>query len=517
MKSNTRDLFKRVAGTLAATLIGLSALGSAQASATEMPHLARHGQAQRLMVDGQPYLILGGELGNSSASDPVYLNSLWPKLDAIGLNTLLAPIEWDQIEPVEGQFDFRVTDALLDQARAHHVRLVVLWFGAWKNSMSTYAPAWVKHDPARFSKVQTAAGITQDILSPFDADTLAADTRAFVALMTHLKAVDPQHTVIMVQVENEIGMLPEARDHSPLAEKAFAAQKDTDEVFQARAFARFVNAEVKAGKAVYPLPMYVNAALNKAGKLPGQYPAGGPLPHLFDAWTSEAPALDFLAPDIYWPDFVAWTRLFAAQNPLFIPEGNHAGMPEASGNAFFAIGEYGGQKGMLGFSPFAIESLKSDDPLIPAYALLRDLSPVILAHQGDGTMRGIKAAVGPDGVTDETPQSFDLGGYRFTATVIDPWTPRAAQNTAAHGALIIQTGPDEFWVAGSGVTLTFADPKGAPKGAQVGIEQIVEGTVRDGQFIEGRWLNGDESHQGRHLRLPPDHFGLQRLKLYRYP
>jgi len=465
----------------------------------EMPHLSGKGTHQQLIVDGKPFLILGGELGNSSASDPKYLEALWPKLDRIGLNTLLAPVEWDQIEPTEGQFDFTVLDGVLTQARAHNTRVVLLWFGAWKNSMSTYAPAWVKHDPKRFSKAKSAAGDTQDILSPFDPDNLTADKAAFVALMAHLKATDPQHTVLMVQVENEIGMLPDARDYSVVY-----TGKD-EEAFQANAFARFVEAEVKAGKTVYPLPMYVNAALNKAGKAPGQYPSGGPLPHLFDIWQTEAPSLDILAPDIYFPDFVGWVDRFAVRNTLFIPEANQAGAPEAAANALYAVGRHGA----IGFSPFSIETLPENDPLIGAYAMIRQLSPLILS---DKPMWGLRAPVNAEGVTDETPQIFTLGGYQFTATVIDPWTPTDKQNTAAHGAILIQTGPDEFIAAGSGVTLTFATEKG-----RVGIEQVIEGRYQDGQFVPGRWLNGDQTHQGRHLRLPPGEWSIQKLKLYRYP
>ncbi|MFT4075162.1 MAG: DUF5597 domain-containing protein [Asticcacaulis sp.] len=475
-------------------LLSLLAVLAATPVTAGMPHLA-NGQ---LIVDGKPFLILGGELGNSSASDPKYLDKLWPRLDRIGLNTLLVPVEWDQIEPVQGQFDFTVLDGVLAQARTHNTRVVLLWFGAWKNSMSTYAPAWVKHDPKRFSKAKSAAGETQDILSPFDPDNLAADQAAFVALMTHLKATDPQHTVLMIQVENEIGMLPDARDYS------VAYKGQDDEAFQAKAFARYVEAEVKAGKAVYPLPMYVNAALNRPGKKPGEYPSGGPLPHLFDIWKKEAPSLDLLAPDIYFPDFVNRVDQFAGRNTLFIPEANQAGSPEAAANALYAIGEHRA----IGFSPFSIEDLSEGDPLVGAYAMINQLSPLILSGK---PMKGLRPPVDYQGTVDETPQTFTLGGYSFTASFVDPWTPKDKQNVATHGAILIQTGPDEFIAAGSGVTLTFATQTG-----RVGIEQVIEGTYEDGQFVPGRWLNGDQTHQGRHVRLPLEQWSIQKLKLYRY-
>ena len=128
-------------------------------------------------------------------------------------------------------------------------------------------------------------------------------------------------------------------------------------------------------------------------------------------------------------------------------------------------------------------------------------------------MRGLRAPVAYDGTVNQAPQSVDLGAIRFTANFVDPFTAPDKQDVASHGALLIQTGPDEFVAAGQGVTLAFADPTGK---FRIGIEQILEGRYQDGQFIAGRWLNGDESHQGRLLRLPPDAWSIQRLKLFRF-
>lgn len=529
----------------------------AQGKLEDMPRLERQGTAVQLHVGDAPFLMIGGELGNSTASDPAHLATHWPKLKAMGLNTVLAPVEWDQIEPVEGRFDFSVIDAVIEQARANDTKLVLLWFGAWKNSMSTYAPVWIKHDSRKYSRARDEKGVAQDILSAFDADNLNADKAAYTALLKHLKESDSDHTVIMVQVENEVGMLPSARDHSAEADKVFKAQvppaligylqknratlhpamkalweangsktkgtwaevfSDTPqgrEVFQAWGYAVFLDEMARTGKAVYPLPMYVNAALNAPGKAPGEYPSAGPLPHLFDVWKAGAPAIDVLAIDSYWPDFFGWARQFKRHdNPLFVPEANQAGRPHAAANAFFAVGELDAAM----FSPFSIEDLPDNDPLISAYGALGQLSPLILEHQGQEkagmrTMRGFKAPISYDGTLDGAPQSFDLGSYRFTVTFTDPWTPKDKQDPGTHGGLIIQTGKDEFIVAGTGVTLTFADASGKKR---IGMEQVVEGGFKDGLFLEGRWLNGDQTHQGRHLRLPPGKSGIQRLRLYRY-
>jgi beta-galactosidase GanA len=335
----------------------------------------------------------------------------------------------------------------------------------------------------------------------------------------------------MVQVENEIGMIPSARDHSALANAAFAqvvpptllpkghppgtwAQvfgENADEKFMAWNYARYVDRVAAAGKAEYPLPMYVNAALVRPGAAPGQYPSAGPLPHLFEIWRKGAPSLDLFAPDIYFPNFVEWARRYAVPgNALFIPEANRAGQAEAPANAFFAFGALDA----IGFSPFSIDSISPEgQPLREAYAMLASIAPLILSAQQHRTIRGFRPPVSFDGNVGEAPATAELGGYRLTVSFVDPWTARDRQDLAAHGGLAIQVGPDEFLFAGSGITITFAPADGR---GHAGIESAWEGRFEKGQWMPGRLLNGDETHQGRHVRLPPDAFSIQRVRLYRY-
>jgi beta-galactosidase GanA len=535
---------------IAACALAISLLGAAHAATP--PHLRKQGSATQLIVDDQPFLILGGELNNSSASNLEFLNTLWPTLKAAEVNTVLAPVEWDQIEPVEGRFDFTVLDGMLKQARAHDTRLVLLWFGAWKNSMSTYVPAWVKRDTQRFPRARTRAGVAQEILTPFAPATLAADTAAYRALLAHLKQVDTQHTVLMVQVENEIGMLPEVRDYSAAANAAWSQQVpaelttylaanrttlqpalktawesrgartsgnwaevfgdtvETEEVFQAWHYARFVESMTAAGKAVYPLPMYVNVALARPGKRPGEYPSAGPLPHLFDIWKPGSPSVDVLAIDIYFPNFSHWARQFKRpDNPLFVPEGNQADRTDAGADAFYAIGEHDA----FGFSPFAIDEIKDGNASLPqAYRVLKQLSPLINQQQGSGKIRGFKAPMSYEGEVDVAPQKVQLGGYTLNVSFNAPWEKLKPAEVQTRGGLVIQTGDDEFVVAGKGLTIVF----GSSDGAMVGIEQAIEGSYDKGRFKQGRWLNGDQTHQGRHINLPGDGYTIQRVKLYRY-
>ena len=541
---------------LACVCASLPALG-ADAS---LPHLRAQGSAVQLIVDGRPLLIRGGEVGNSAATNPEYLRPFWPKFARMNLNTLIVPVYWDLIEPEEGRFDFTTVDRLLDQARENRMRLVLLWFGSWKNSMSCYAPAWVKRDAKRFPRAEDRAGVPQEILSPFSTVNRDTDARAFRTVMKHLQAVDAaQNTVVMVQVENEIGMLPTARDHSAEANRAFAGPVpaelmvqleknrerlapelaatwraaggrrsgswsevfgDTpaaEEIFMAWHFGRYTDHVAAAGKAERALPMFVNAALIRPGHQPGQYPSAGPLPHLFDVWRAAAPSIDLLSPDIYFPNFVEWTRRFKQPgNPLFIPEAMRN--QEASVNGLYAFGAHDA----IGFAPFGIEQIGElqGQYLAGSFDLVRQLEPLLLAHQGDGTTAGLLS----EGAEQRQPQQVRLGAYVLNATfergvppaladgAIVP-TGEAPKAIPPSGGLVIATGPDEFIIAGTSLIVTFATTE---PGRRAGLVSAEEGRFVEGQWENIRWLGGDETHQGRHVRLEPGRFSMQRVKLYRY-
>jgi len=515
------------------------------------PQLRRQGSATQLIVDGQPFLVLGGELGNSTSSSLEYMRPVWPKLVSLNLNTVLVPVYWELLEPVEGKFDFTLVDGLIQEARRNKLRLVPLWFASWKNSMSCYAPAWVKRDQKRFPRAQDGAGRGIEILSPFSKENMETDARAFAAFMRHLREVDGRdHTVIMVQVENEIGMIPDSRDRSAIAEslfkqsvpaelmsylekrretlipefraawaaagfrsrgtweEVFGAGPKTDEIFMAWYFGRYVNRVAQLGAAEYRLPMFVNAALIRPGYQPGQYPSAGPLPHLIDVWRAAAPQIDFLSPDIYFTNFAEWARRYQQSgNPVFIPEAQPN--PVSAINAMWTVS----QLDAIGFSPFAIESV--EDPvsklITGSYDALKQLAPLILEHQGKREMLGFL----PEGPEQRQPLRVRLGGYAMNVA----YTPSAAGPGAptsdlVSGGLVISTGQDEFVFAGIGLTITF-EPE-AQSNETAGLLWVQEGKYVDGGWVTGRWLNGDQTNQGRHVRLPPGKFDIQRVKLYRY-
>jgi hypothetical protein len=409
---------------------------------------------------------------------------------------------------------------------------VLLWFGSWKNGVSSYIPTWVKKDLERFPRAQGVQGNNKDVLSPVHETSRQADARALAALMRHLRRVDGQkHTVIMVQVENEIGIMPESRDHSPAADAAFqaavpqelmaylAAQKDsllpevktlwestgfkesgtwtevfgdspwTDEVFMAWHMASYVGAVVQAGKAEYPLPMYANAWLVQNDRQkPGDYPSGGPVSRVMDIWRAAAPEVDLLAPDIYLPDFKAVCASYVRSgNPLMIPEARRG--PEAARNVFWAVAEHDA----MCFAPFGIESVEPNHPLVASYEILRQLMPLIVERHGSDRMAGI---LQQDAKEEGT--TIDLPGYRasvrYNRNVKDP-------AEMSYG-LILQLSPDEFLVAGNGFSVNFS-PRGAgPRHA--GILQVWEGRYERGQWRPGRCLNGDETAAHWQAKLPPN-------------
>jgi len=532
----------RAAAALLGAVVGLSTAAGAAPPARGIPRLVTADGRTRLEVDGRPFLILGGELANSSAGSLGAAKAALGRLKGLGLNTVLVPVSWELVEPAEGKLDFALVGDVIREARRDHLHLVLLWFGSWKNGMSSYVPGWVKRDEKRFPRAEAAGGRGVEALSAFSETNRAADARAFAALMRYLRSVDASaHTVLMVQVENEVGMIGEASDGSRAASEALTRQVNddlapagapadghagtqgadapkvrilvagngpaTEERFQAWHFARYVDAVARAGKAEYPLPMFANAALNAPGLAPGKYPSAGPLPHLFDVWKAGAPTLDFLAPDIYFPGFAVWSERYRRpDNPLFIPEAKNG--DEVAVNVLYAAGQQA-----LGVSPFAVDAISAGAGagLTRSYQLLAELAPTLLA-----AAPGRTAGVLVD--KDAPTTTVTMGGFKLTVShdYTFPWASPARNDPTwpRGGGLVIALADDEYLVAGNGIIVTFAPA--TPGAPLVGLERVDEGRFKNGRFVATRRLNGDETHQGRQVRLPMGDLGLQRVKIYRY-
>lgn len=516
----------------------------------KIPHLQKKGNKTQLIVNGKPFIIRGGELGNSSATSMESMEPIWSKLTDMNLNTVLTPVYWELTEPQEGKFDFSLIDDLILKARKENLKLIFLWFGSWKNSMSSHAPAWVKLNQKKYPRVKDDKNKSHEILTPFSENNLEADLNAFQKLMSHIKDFDKKdQTVIMIQVENEIGMLPTARDYHPLANEAFKKEVpkellqymqenkeklvpeflelwkkngfktsgnwetvfgkglQTDEIFMAWFFSKFTNKIANAGKNSYGIPMFVNAALNAPEKKPGEYPSAGPLPHLMDVWKAAGNDIDFLSPDFYNPSFKKWNDLFTRQrDPLFIPE--HRFEATAPFKGLYAIGHYEA----IGFSPFSIESVVDGkkEPLAKIYDLVKELTPVIEQYKGLGKIDGVLLD------KENATQIIKLGNYEFTFKhdYTLNWSDGAKEAVwPTSGAIIIEIGPDEFYIAGSGIVVTFITLK---KAVNAGILKVDQGRFDNDVWKTIRHLNGDQTHQGRHLRISVGDYEIQKLKLYTY-
>jgi hypothetical protein len=220
MKMKSRTL--RACLAACAALIAVQCYGQ---TVSGIPRLQKQGAATQLIVDGKPFLALAGELGNNTATSLENMQPIWSRLVSGNLNCVLVAVSWAQMEPAEGKYEFALVDGLIQEARRNNIKLIFLWFGSWKNGLSSYAPYWVKKDYQRFPRIQIKGGKSLELLSTFADATRNADARAYGALMRHIKEVDGgQHTVVMMQVENEVGVLRDSRDRSAPANRAFAGQ-----------------------------------------------------------------------------------------------------------------------------------------------------------------------------------------------------------------------------------------------------------------------------------------------------
>ncbi|HSU32115.1 MAG TPA: DUF5597 domain-containing protein [Bryobacteraceae bacterium] len=514
-------------------------LAAANLGAGPMPQMVRNGEKASLLVDGKPFIILGAQVSNSSGW-PSRMEALLAGAEAMHLNTVEVPVYWEDVEPEEGRFRFETFDHILRLARGRNLHLVMLWFGTWKNGTMDYAPAWVKTNTERFPRMMDAGGRPVRVLTPLSEENLNADRRAFAAVLRHLKEVDgEQHTVILVQVENEPGSLFTDRDYSRQANEKFAGPvpaklvealgkkpgtwtqvfgAEADEAFAAYSVSHYVNAVAEAGKKEYPLPAYVNVWLREQKNFmrPGEaYPSGGGTLNVLDLWKAMTPSLDAVAPDNYVLDYQNYQRVLAGyrrrDNPLLVPE---TGGPRFASNIFYALGDFDS----LGYAPFGLDSLVEGGKVLDraqAFAddcrLLGPAIPLLTRLQGTGKLH---SAVEEQYLTDRLISSskFDVlvqfgnlhpeyGGIFGTQT--PGMTGRA---------LVAELSPDEFIVMGFDAHVQFRPTRGSKK-QNAQFLCVEEGTFVNGEWRADRVLNGDQTFFNANL---PSQGAILRLKVMAY-
>jgi len=395
-----------------------------------------------------------------------------------------------------------------------------------------------------------AEGKASYCLSPFGANTLEADRRAFTALMKHLQAVDAaQHTVILVQVENEVGTYGLARDHGAAAEAAFAADVPAevlrakpptasgaahgawravygdyaDEYFHAWAIARYVEAIAKSGRAAHELPIYVNNALRNPlepmAPWHSNFASGGPTFDVIDIYKAVAPHVDVVGLDLYAPESeqvaASLSRFQRPDNALFVPEMGNS--PRYARYVYEILG-----RGAFGVVPFGIDYSRDSNyplgsplsdarlvaPFAPVYAAFAPMQSQWSQWAAEGRTHGIAEG------EDRKPQTIAMDGWKAQVS-FGEWQfgerswPQLKDSvppgteTPSGGVAIAQIGPDEFIVVGEHVRVRIE----AADAAQAATAQLV--SADEGHFdAQGRWVterrwNGDQVDWGLNFTAHP--------------
>lgn len=390
-----------------------------------------------------------------------------------------------------------------------------------------YTPVWVKTDTQRFPRVIRPDGQPIDVLSPISRNTLRADETAFAALMRHLKQIDnEQHTVLLVQVENESGNIGSVRDFSVAANRLFAGPVpadmlqasgkepgtwqqvfggEADEMFQVYYQAKYINAVTAAGKREFAIPCYINVWLDyPAAELPQRqidqpgiaYPSGGAVQKALGLWKKLAPSIDMIGPDLYSNDSQFYREMLDTysrpDNPLWIPE-------TGSGNDYAKFFFYALGHGAIGFSPFGVDQTGwHNSTTYPwsaharNFALIGPMDREIAQLEFEGRL---KTAVEEPG---HATQELDFGSWQATVAFGFPQRDgRPAPGTKdAHGsALVAQLGPNEFLVTGVDASVIFHLPGKLPW-IRSQILTAEQGTYENGEWKPLRLLNGDETDRG---------------------
>jgi Domain of unknown function (DUF5597)/Beta-galactosidase len=475
-----------------------------------LPLIARHSTGFSFEIDGKETILLGGQIHNSSSSCKESIDSSFAKVASLNYDFVISPISWKQFEPSEGKFDHSLLEYQIRSAQKHGLRLVLIWFGAFKNAKSMYAPDWVRADVQRFPRALNKPGgepSDAPTLSVFSKNLLDADLAAFSELMKYLKAKDKNHTVLIVQIENEMGLLGSSRDYSEAAvaawnQRGIADTWQENEKFMAEAFAKYANALATSGKKIKNLPMYVNAWLGpQHGQTEaGQWPSGGPSSLVLDTWKKFAPEVDILSPDIYELDALPVMAQYSrSDNPLFIPESRHI-----VGNLFWALGHHKA----IGYAMFAAEDGRVGNQMSSAYAILREAKHTIASAQKSGTIRALlmqeptAEPIVKFGSLTVEPKDTLAGLKRFVEVAgVDllikdvklpseledlPVTIESPADTRPSG-IVMQLNESEYYLIGKGINLSFSEP-----GYRIEIDDVEEGRFENDKWIPMRNLNGDE-------------------------
>ncbi len=492
---------------------------------TDIPRIENDRGIPTLYVKGEPFLALSGEIHNSGSSNLQFMEKeVWPKLKGLNMNSVIVPLYWETIEPVEGEYDFYLLDGVVEQAKENEMKLIFLWFGLWKNGESMYVPAWMKRDTKKYFRAEKVNGEKLNTISPLCEAAVEKDAAAFAKIMAHIREIDEKEsTVIIMQVENEIGLLGTGCDYSKTAREAFVKElpaelseeygvggtwkeafgKDAEEYFMAYYFAKAVEKITAAGQKEYPLPCYANAWLKQYPWYPGSYPSGGPVKDVHKIWKIAAPSLFTLGPDIYVPYVAQVLDEYGYEgNPLFVPE-----VRKDSVTASYCLYAFM-KRNAICYSPFGIEDLAlspeeiekppmevmaalnidpsafdiagSREYLGATYKLVEQMKPLYLKYRGTEHLQSYVKKADTDFGTWFQFEEYDLEVA---------YSPKMPEKPLAAGA-VYELAANQFLIMGMMSTLTFAPKEG--ENLKVDYLRLEEGAIEKGEWKSGRILNGDE-------------------------
>ncbi|WP_430611746.1 DUF5597 domain-containing protein [Enterococcus sp. DIV0876] len=475
---------------------------------------------------------LAGEVHNSSASSIEYMEKMvWRRIDQLAINTLLIPIYWELFEPQQGVFDYSLLENHLKNAADKKVQVIFLWYGLWKNGLSTYVPQWMKvDDTGRFIRVQDKNGHHLESFTPLCKNSTEADIVAFGKLCSYLADHPLKDHVAMIQVENELGCLQTDRDYSDCAQNQYQGKLPTviqnvypealfwhdiphsQECFMAYYYAKTIESLAKLVEKHLDIPVFTNVWLKKVGKMPGEYPSGGAIDTTWKVWKAVAKSLTFIAPDIYEEDISAILSAYSDDQSLFIPETRID--KKYISNIFYAFG-----KGAIGYSPFGIEDLLADQKdqnytflkqlglekeafncedtkayLNRGYEIISELTPLLL-HP--------KAAVFSFRKENCNQLIFEDTDYRWEIKLF-------STKDMIHSAGMIIKLEDTYYCTGANIAFNLNLLQHSQQ--RVGILSLEEGYFDSGVWQKTRQLNGDEAY----YPFIGEAFKIVKMKLFKY-
>ena len=548
---------------------------------------------EQFTVLGRPFFPVGGQAHNSTSYVLDDLRITFDAVRKLNGNSCAVTICWDRFEPAEGEYDERYVTDIIDLARAEGLRLVLLWFGSWKNGIMSYCPAWVKKQPERFQRARSFDGTPMLNLTCHCRANVEADARAFGRLCDLVRRYDAEvGTVLGFQVENEAGQwLGARRDFHPEATRAFEgpvpaalldyidAHRDGEafrrwqqaggnrtggwaevfgrfgaEAFSAWTVARYIDEVAAAGKAAYDIFMYVNIALDGLSKgedfeIPGlSYFAGGPVPKVRDIWYAALAHVDALCPDDYKQETNRHREVLETYAhpergwPLYVPESGLSAVNTA--HMLYAAAALGA----IGYHIFGVESCLDGQgqlrpeaaPAARSFLMLRNIAPLLIAHRGEPRVHAIYQYTGETGMLLELEnwkchasfvglKAYNWGNvgadFRHPEMNRGQWQDYMDFGAEKGRAILIQTGPDEFYAVGHGCHLFFNEYEPLDGSLPVNLlnptlqvtttdyVEVTEGHFDDdGGYVADRVRSGDESWRG--VWLAAD-CGVVRFELHR--